>query len=1191
MSRWTQEQEAAIIAKGASLAVSAAAGSGKTSVLVERLIRLLADDEHPTPAERVVVVTFTNDAAAEVRQRLELALSAKLEQSAGNVWLRRQQTMLQSAKISTIHSFCFDLLREQFSQLQIAPGFRIIEAAEEDGLRAALADAAIEQFYARANAGEAEAIADRDLLLEAFCDKEDKNLDAMLLSLYRCVESVPFGIDLLSQAAEKMEGGDMLRRAFGLIGASLEEIEALYDGALHAAQPLGHEKLDTLLEYEGDMVRAALRALEQEQPQRLADCLTALAFADMPRAGKQYAQPAEARAMAVALRTLAKEKWLAMGIWATPLRYAQQDIPRHSALLMALYRLLCRFDAILWEEKCVRNVVGFADAMKLALRLLAEKTEDGTIVKTPLAEQLSQQYDIIMIDEFQDADNQQDLIFRMLSRGGSAERYGENLFVVGDSKQCIYRFRAANPANFMRAMTESVPYTSPQLTENTCIRLNRNFRSAKEVIGFVNHVFRMLMTDQVGEIAYDDDEALVQGAEYPEGDRPVELLLLQSVNRQAHEPEAVAKRIAWHLQNGTQVKARDGALRPCQPKDFLILLRTATQMPRFADALTAEGIPVCAVETKSYLKSPEITLLLEILRAVDNPLLDVSMAAAMLSPMLGFTPDDLVTVRLADRKGSLFQALRHITEQPQDYDEAFVKKCTDYLAFLESLRLFSAMETPEQLIRRVYHQTDFLGMMQLAGGGAQKKANLRALLSYARQFENNRGGGLSAFLRYLDAILARNSDLEGGGVLAGTDNVVNLKTIHKSKGLEAPFVIVAHTENLFSDKDRESDYQHHHEAGFGFRLHDPETYTRGETLPYETIAAQNKRESVSEEMRLLYVALTRARERLILPIAYGKTLADRAKIYAACQNAFGGQTDLLTRNVHSMREWLLMALIGNPSCEALREILKVPFPADMTQPPLALQIITGEEIFGDDAEASEAEGDTQIPVDETLIAEMQTRCAWHYDSPYAGLTAKYGVSELAKAEDFSAPLRRPLFTRARHGLSGAERGTALHTFMEHADFAAAAADLGGEIQRLAALGRLTQRQAEAVAASDIGVFFTSPLYARIAAAKSVQRERKFTVRLADMALGGALAELGKQYAGTDGLLIGIMDLVLEEEQGMVLVDYKTDRNVTAEELLERYSEQLRLYAAALRLLTGQPVTECCLYSLWLQKTVTVSLSD
>ncbi len=1184
---WTPQQEAAIIARGASLVVSAAAGSGKTSVLVERLIRLLADEEHPTPAERVVVVTFTNDAAAEVRQRLDMALSAKLESAMGNVWLRRQQTMLQSAKISTIHSFCFDLLREHFSQLGIAPGFRVMEASEEDGLRIDCMNTAIEQLYADAAAEDLTAAGDKALLLDAFCDKNDKNLDGMLLAIYRDVESVPFGITLLKDAAKNIERGQFQQATLECIRTSLTGIRAMYHKALHAAEVLENEKLTDLLQSEARYAEDAFSALEREDLPALADALYGLSFERMVAIKKKGIGIDEAKAMVSAMRSTAKQQLEQLKKWALPLRFAAEDLPRHGALLMAIYRLLCRFDAILWGKKVERSVVGFADAMKLALQLLAERQADGTLIKTPLAESLSQQYDIIMIDEFQDADNQQDLIFRMLSKGGDASHYGSNLFVVGDSKQCIYRFRAANPANFMRAMEESVPYEAPMLTENTCIYLNRNFRSDTAVIDCVNHVFSTLMTKTVGEIAYTDDEALVQGAEYPPDNRPVELLMLKTVERQSSEETAIAKRIRQHLEQGTLVKDRDGTLRPCQPKDFLILLRTNTRMSRFADALTAEQVPVSAVESKSYLQSPEITLLLEILRAVDNPLLDVSMAAAMLSPMMGFTTDDLITVRLADRKNSLFQGLRKIVDAPHSYDAAFVQRCSEYLTFLESMRLYSAVETPEQLIRRLYHRTDFLGMMQLSGDGAKKKANLRALLSYARAFESNRGGGLSAFLRYLDAILRRKSDLEGGGVLAGTANVVSIKTIHKSKGLEAPFVILAHPDTSFTNRNEsDSPYHYHGDMGFGFCLRDQQQYTIGKTLPYEAIAAQNQKESLSEEMRLLYVALTRARERLILPISYGKTLSDRAATFAAIQEAFGGQTDMLTGFAGNMRDWLLMAFIRHPDCGELRDMLGVDCSVDPTMQPLSISVIDGDTVLADTAESTEQEPERY---DAALLAELQKRCAWHYDSPMAGLTAKYGVSELVKAEEFSAPLRRPLFTRDRHGLSGAERGTALHTFMEYADFSAAATDLAAEITALEQRGKLTSQQAKAVRDSDIAAFFTSDLYKRIAASDSVQRERKFTVALADLHLTDKLSAISTQYAGTDGLLIGIMDLVFTEGDGYVLVDYKTDRNVTAEILQERYSEQLRLYAAALELLTGKPVKDCCIYSLSLQQTVSVSV--
>lgn len=1186
MRNWTPEQSAAIHADGASLVLSAAAGSGKTAVLVERLIRLLSDTEHTTPAEHLVVVTFTNDAAAEVRNRLNLALTAKMEQSPENDWLRRQQTMLQSAHISTIHSFCFDLLREQFADAGLSAGFRIIDENEEKLFRADALSVVMENFSRRAE--EDENVADaKKMLLDAFCTKDDTPLEELLLALYGCVESAPFGDTLLLEAADACQGEKMRDCALSFISAQLDDISMLQSRAMELMLPICTEKQIAVLADDiavTDRLRGAVDAKDTAQIGKILESMEFSRFS-LPRA----AAVKETADMVGALRSHAKELLCKLQSLALPFRFASADLPRLAALLRALYGLVKSFDDTLFLIKQERGAIGFGDAMRLALKLLATRSPDGEICKTPLAERLSQQYACIMIDEFQDADNQQDLIFRMLSRGGDASHYGDNLFVVGDSKQCIYRFRNANPNNFYRAMREGKPYVSPILTENTCIHLNRNFRSAKEVVELVNAVFTPLMTEQVGEICYDETQKLVQGAEYPADSRPIEILLLpKSVKGTADEPYAVAARIAWHLAQKTPVLGADGSYRPCRPRDFLILLRTSTNMAHFAQALSDAGIPVCPTEQASYLGSQEITLLLDILRAVDNPLLDISVTAAMLSPMFGFTVDDLIAVRLAERKKSLFQGMQTLAAA-EDTEVALRQKCTDFLDFLESMRLFSAMETPEQLIRRIYQQTDFLGLMQMTANGEQKKANLRTLTTYARQFEENRGGGLSAFLRYFDAILSRKSDLSAGSAPAVSEDVVSIKTIHKSKGLEAPFVILAETDTAFSNKDSQKPYQFHASLGFGFKLYDPDEYTRGVTLPYELIAVQNRKEALSEELRLLYVALTRAREHLILPIVFSNSYVKNADSFMLEQMAFGGQTDVLTRSAGSMRDWLLMALLRNPECEALRRGMGLEKRPDNDKLPkisAVTDVIEKEETNALSEESTVPDAETSI--DPALLETLQAQCQQQYESPLAELPAKYGVSELSHGEEFSAPLRRPLFMRERHGLSGAERGTALHTFMQFVDFQAAANNLNAEIDRLEAQGRLTSRQAQAVRTSTISTFFESTLYQQICRADRVRREEKFTVRLSDLELDGDLSQLGEKYADTEGMLIGIMDMVLETDGKIVLVDYKTDRNVTPADLLSRYTEQIRLYAQAIRLLWGKPADECWLYSFSLQQAIEVS---
>ena len=1190
MSQWTPEQEAAILARGASVVVSAAAGSGKTSVLVERLIRLLEDPAYP--AEKMVVVTFTNDAAGEVRARLNRALSKKILADPENTWLRQQQIMLQSANISTIHSFCLRLLREHFAQLDLSANFRVMEQSEADELRAQAAAEIMEQLSARAAADETVRQQQKQLF-EAFCGQDDTPLEKLLISLHALTENEPFGQTLLAECAKKYASPEIIRQeALAMIGEKLTEILSYYPRAIELAEQMNAEKAAVTLRTEQQNLREIAALPETGDCAELGRALQREPFGSLNSLPRKKGEFETEKAVIKALRNYAKNQFEALAkMWAVPLLFAEQDISRHASLLTLLSELVSELDAAYTQRKRERNGVTFNDAMALALSLLAECLPDGTIRRTELAEQLSAQYVCIMIDEFQDADNTQDLIFRMLSRGGSAERYGSNLFVVGDSKQCIYRFRNANPENFYRAMQEGAAYQTPQLTENTCINLNRNFRSGTEVVTVINHVFAQLMSEQVGEITYDDKQALVQGASYFAHRRTAEVMLLPQSGEETHtEPAAVAARIAWHLAHQTPVRGADGEPRPCEPRDFLILMRYKTRMPVYAAALEAAGIPAAGAERENYLKSPEILLLIDLLRAIDNPLPEVPVASAMLSPLFGFTVDELLQVRLYAPRMQLFQTMLRIRADEHMAAESPVltEKCRALTEFLDTMRVFAAMDTPEQLIRRIYRQTDFLGMMQMSAGGAQKKANLRALTGYAKTFEENRGGGLSAFLRYLDAVLERGEDLEAGSVPAGTENVVQLKSVHASKGLEAPFVILADTDHGFSHKDASDTVQYHGKTGIGFQLHDPETISRGKSLPWTLIYQKNRAEMVSEEMRLLYVALTRAREYLILPLPYSNSRCTNVIAPEAYLQAEQGSiSPERVGSAGCFADWLFMALIRNTSCEQMRRDLEIDCGADGLPPlPVAVWTVTPESAAETAAETAEAE---QVLPDPELTAQLARQCAWEYDSRLAELTAKYGVSELAKQEDFDAPLQNPQFRSKGSKMTGSERGTAVHTFMQYADFAAAAADLPAEIARCRAAGRLSARQAEAVSESKIADFFRSELWQRMQKALHIWREQKFMVRICDLNLEGPLQQIGADYAGTDGMVTGIMDLVFEEEDGIVLVDYKTDTGKNEAALLEAYTEQIRLYAEALSLLMKKPVCGCWLYAVALSKSIPVTL--
>lgn len=1226
MPEWTEEQRAAIALRGASVVVSAAAGSGKTAVLVERACRLLSTPGE-CPAERTVIVTFANDAARELKIRLSARLREMAASDPKNPWLRRQRAMLAGMKISTIHSFCNDLLRGWGTKLGISPSFRVIEDEEEQLLRTQTAEEILEEAAHKAR--EDEAFAERYAALQsAFCKgADDTELRDRILDVYSAAMNRPFGLELFRERLGDEDA--VLRAASSLILVRLQDAEILDTRALEVinafgdpkkasvgnAQNILEEELRAIENMRGALERADYgtfcRVLERFRPVK-----GQKSDAFKPTLPKDFKSEEKS---AKGMRGQAKEtlKKLAEA-WLAPFENARTDLPRHTGLVRTLFEMVEVFAERLDGKKREKEVIGFDDALQLTVELVAERDPlTGAFHKTDTAREISAQYDFLMIDEFQDADNKQDLIFRMLSREGSEERFGRNLFVVGDSKQSIYAFRAANPENFYRAMEQSTlydPATAPNdsVRENTLVHLNRNFRSRGEIIEFVNAVFEPLMSRAVGEIDYDEHHRLVQGARYPEADCPVELAVLRFGGRGqavAQQAEMIADRIAYHLDAQTPV-TDSGGTRPCEPGDFLVVARRNDPLKAVAAALRRRGIAAVGDERAEVLDSEEVRWLLDCLRVIDNPRLDIPMAAVMLSPVMGFTLDEVVRLRLAGRKEPLFRVLAKVcfvnerAANPDEAealreirsDEALMGKCLDFVMFIKEMRLRAAMDTPEALIRRVLAERDFEGLARAMDDGERRKANLRVLPGLAKKFSDDHGGGLSDFLRHLDRMRGSALSPKSPASGSGSPGAVSLMTIHGSKGLEAPFVIPAFLNTPFSTRSKE--FLFDDETGFGTCYYDKETLVRVEPLPHAAIAQKKLAAERSEEMRLLYVALTRARERLILPIVKYQSAAFSEKLNSWCALAksLGGDMTILARAANSMQDWLLQALLCNRGAEALREEMDVFCHRFLDTEPVRVTVVPYEdpeeelfdeefadETFSDDFPAEEAKEPAMV--DEALLAKISAACS--NTLPRVSLMAKYGVSELSKTEEFSAPLRSPAFSRERKGLTGAERGTALHTFLQFADFSRAREDIPAEARRLFSMGRLSQKQMEACADANLEAFFESPLFARIANAQTVCRERKFTVRMCDLRLEGEYRKLAEDYAGTDGMLIGVVDLFFEEDGEIVLVDYKSDYAKDADTLRERYTEQLALYAAAIELIRGQKVKEKLIYSLRLCQAIPV----
>lgn len=1192
MSDWTPEQLDAIRARGTGIIVSAAAGSGKTSVLVERLLGILSDRENKISADRLVVVTFTNDAAAQMKQRLSLKLSEKMVSEPDNLWLSQQQALLQTAKISTIHSFCFDMIRENIQSVDVSAGFRILDDSEEAMLMRNAAGEAFEKFYAS-----------QPEVMEMLCDffsgsaRGDTELEETILSIYKFLVSIPFYEEWMKEQTEKYSAGFIPEKDI-LAEIYTKRLEKAYDRITEQAEYAGKLFCDSF----GRESKAIADDIEKisllrahlkngsEWDERVERKIFSFATFDSPRKLDDEQKLIKDRIKDI--RDGYKDKFdkIFSGIFS--FEEINDDYKKHSEILGALFTLIECFDSELRRLKNERNALGFSDAEQLAVRLLAEKDNDGKIVKTQLARELSEYYEMIMIDEFQDANNAQDLIFKMLSRGGIPEKGGTNLFTVGDIKQSIYRFRLANPKLFLNALEVSENYTGEDFSgTNAIVQLNRNFRSSREVIGFVNYIFGNLMSREVGEVDYTDSEALVPGAEYPEGERDTEIVIVpddtkteladesddgEEENAYAgSEARAAALKIKSMLDSRTVWE--NGSERPCEPRDFCILLRSGKKADEYVKKLAEAGIKAHAEEPAGYLRSREISVLISMLAVIDNPMQNIHLATVLMSPMFMLDAEDmakLAEVRNEDEK--YFTTIRNVLEGNTEITAGsrLYEKLDRFMKMFVKLRYCAASQRLERLIRTIYDSTDFLSSVQIFKDGSQKRANLRLLLDVAESYESNSGGGISGFVRYTDMIMRRNGDFKRASTVSPNDNAVSVKTIHKSKGLEYPFVFLCGTSTLFNLRDLNDRMQINSDFGIGFKIQERKNLKLYNSFPRFVLTEINRSNAVSEEMRLLYVALTRAKEQLFITIPDNEKVRKRIDTVRSGIIMSGGANPDTASEARSMLDWISAAMMLHPDGEWFRdgEIL----PVQNSDVKVCVKRFSQEDIT-----AEETENTAALP-DEATVQMLETAFAFGYSDERTKQSAKVTVTEIAKSETGDKLfLRRPDFAAEAGGLTAAEKGTAMHTFMQYADYSAAEKDPAAEAERLAENGLITDAERDRLNIRQLSEFFRSELYTRMRRSDSVRREQKFLVKKFDAGLDD---ERLMEY-NNDSMLQGIADCMFEEDGEIVLVDYKTDRVHDPETLISRYDLQIRLYGAALSRIFGKKVKEAYLYSFSLGRAV------
>lgn len=1203
---WTEQQNNAIEARNSSVIVSAAAGSGKTAVLTERLVKLLADPDSGVRADRLVVVTFTNDAAAELKKRLDMKLRALINDDPSDQHLLRQQVLLQSAKISTINSFCFELIRDNLTEQGITSGFGVLDEADEAVLRAQ----AMEELFNYYSESEYEKIS---FLYDRFCIKNEKPLMEIIDKMDRFLASAAFRDKWLDDAVSEYSR-DFRDSAYcrTFMASCLRQMKRAYR--------IAKENVDLITDAFPDVtgVPAAVKTFAQVQD----DCesvFTCMRAFESGRFPEESEIPVFGRRVAVNKNVIcdhsllevyaARRKMVMDTVKSVTASYsrAEADFAESGEVTQVLAEVLKKYQEIIWQRKCEKNAVSFDDGERLALELLADFDENGNIVQSETALRVAEMYDIIMIDEYQDSNNKQDLIFKLMSKnfGRTADgqpMYGDNAFLVGDVKQSIYGFRLANPKNFIATLKASEPYSAESQAKNKAIFLNRNFRSSPEVIDTVNYIFSRIMSEDCGDIAYDDNEKLYFGAqEYSAhtGDRLTELRFIPDADEEVPsgnaEAACTAKKIAEMLRTGAEVVKKEGGTRLCTPADFCILTRSNGITADFVKELELHGIPAKGSEEKGYLKSREITILLDLLRIISNPLRDIPLAAVLTSPMYTFTIGDIAYIRSFDRKSPLFSVIRDVVGgKYEDFTDMFlIERCADFMEALDAFRLDSVTMTVGELITSIYDTTDFISVMQLYSDGEKKRANLRALVQYAINYETAASaegfGGLNGFLRHIDRIM-ENGDYAQGKVSASSGDYVSVQTMHSSKGLEYPFVFIAQTDHKFRyDSDT---VMCSADGRVGYILYDPKLVRKYKTFQQIMLAEEKRRDARSEEMRLLYVALTRAKQKLFINLKCGEDAVKR--ISGLTEECVINNSSIASQvnNADTYADWIWACLMKHRSFGEIAE--KTAIDTERFGLPKwdsEDELFSCEYCVPDCSDIiTEAAEEREAEPDEALCRELRALINSTYDRELSQMPAKLSVTQLThKFTDTEEPdmqLQRPRFITGVEKLTGTERGTAIHTFFQYCDLNAARVEPEKEIQRMISAGYLTEAQGRAIDTDKVGAFFDNELYGRLMNSGSYVREKKFMVAVAQLDISGPIIE---KLRHSDGMIKGIIDLMFEEKDGLVIVDYKSDRGASADALRERYTAQMQLYRAAAELTTGKKVKEACLYSFELKQTINIPI--
>lgn len=1199
--KFTMEQQQVIDARDCDLLVSAAAGSGKTAVLVERIIQLICDEEHPVDIDKLLVVTFTNAAAAQMREKISKAINKKLREQPLNEHLERQAALVHNAQITTIDSFCLFVIRNNFNDIGLDPGFRIGDEGEMKLLKEEALAKVLEQYYG-------EASEDFIKMTEALClGSRDLELEELVKMLYDTAMSYPWPKSWLREHQKDYElGGDLDSQPWFqmVVEQTKDLLEAVcykYQVAEDVVQkPDGPYFYGELITAEREVAEHAIEELESkagyEDLQRSCDLLQSVIKGHRLPSKKDDTVDPEKRDLVKKLREEIKKA--ITGFSEKYLCFSKDYLEKQMAACDAITKVLCQvtesyMDAFS-DRKREKNVLDFNDIEHMALDILVSK-EENQIVPRKAALEYQKHFAYVMIDEYQDSNLVQEYLLASVSRNAD---HGPNRFMVGDVKQSIYKFRLARPELFLEKYEA---YHREENRKELCIDLHQNFRSRWEVLDATNYVFACIMGEALGGIVYDDKAALKLGASYPEKEGcnyKAEILLYQydkeesELSQKELEALGICKRIKQMI--GREYVTEGDGLRPVRYGDIVILLRSASGYDEiFARVLEEQGIPAYVTTRTGYFSTYEIRMLLHFLRIIDNPMQDIPLYGVLTSHFGKLTDEEMAFIRASYKEGSLYlyDCVKKAATQKEELPPALGKKLEQFETILETLREKAGFLSIHELLLELLAMTEYEAYVAALSGGQKRLANVTMFLQKALDFEKTSFHGLYHFIRYMDQLEKYDVDYGEANTLGEASDVVRIMSIHKSKGLEFPVCIVAGMTKKFNYMDCYKHFLVEADLGIGMYCQDGERRTTSNTLRRQALSEKMKQDTLAEELRVLYVAMTRAKEKLILT-GVGKQIEKRVAyldtLTASLKPSEYPKSILMEAD--SMMDWILMA--------------------QKEDSPLELQLLNEEDVLG--CELKEEINrlllrcqleEKKLSVDEDFAAKIEDCFQDVYSHrELQNLPAKTSVSELKHhammeqdEEAYTLFHERevasylPKFVEEKSVNKGIQMGNAYHKFMELYDFAEVKEKeelqkhLEACIERYIQEGFMPKEYQELLYVQKLMNFMNTPVGEAMQAAHRNQmlyREKPFV-------LGIPASQLSAEIPENERVLIqGIIDVFWQDGEDYYLLDYKTDKVSSKEELISRYKEQIHYYKQALMQM-HKPVKKAYLYSFSLEEIVEI----